>query len=152
MGTQISEVLEMALVSIQDYKLNQLYQKSEQHTEWYNYLLGFLSLAVADFDNCLQTLEYDSATGYFTANLTNQEKMILSRWIVYEWFVRETNNILQFNNLLNDNDFRRYSEANNLREKSEYRDRTREIVMQMMVDYEKNSIDYKRWANGDFGL
>lgn len=152
MGTEISEVLEMALVSIQDYKLNNLYTKSQMHEEWKNYLYGFLSLAVADFDNCVKSLNYDVATGYFDSELNNKEKMILSRWIVYEWFVRETNNILQFNNQLNDNDFKRYSEANNLQQKSEYRDRTREIVMQMMVDYEKNLIDYKEWANGNFGL
>lgn len=152
MGTAVSEIFDMALVSIQDYKLNNLYAKSPRHEEWRNYLYGFLALAVSDFDNCTKSLNYDAATGYFDSELNNKEKIILSRWIVYEWFVRETNNILQFNNQLNDNDFKRYSEANNLQQKSEYRDRTREIVMQMMVDYEKELIDYKGWANGNFGL
>lgn len=152
MGTQISDVLDMALVSIQDYKLNDLYNKSEQHTEWKNYLSGFLGLAVADFDNCNQSLSYNLESGYFDSNLTTQEKMIISRWIVYEWFVREVNNVLQFNHTLTDNDFKHYSEAQNLQAKMEYKDRTREVVMQMMVDYEKNSIDYKEWANGNFGI
>lgn len=150
MGTKISDVFDMALVSIQDYRLNKLYQKSPE--AWENYLYGFLSLAVADFDNCLQPLDYDKTTGEFSSNLTITEKMILSRWVVYEWFVREVNDVLQFKTKLNDNDFKHYSEAQNLQQKSEYRDRTREIVMQMMVDYEKNNIDYRKWANGDFGL
>lgn len=152
MGTQISDVIDMALVSIQDYKLNKLYNVSESHTEWRDYLYGFLSLAVCDFDNCNQSLDYDLVNGTFSATLTNQEKMILSRWIVYEWFVREVNNVLQFNGKLTDNDFKHYSEAQNLQAKMEYKDRTREVVMQMMVDYEKNSIDYKEWANGNYGI
>ena len=153
MGTQISEVLDMAMVSIQDYKLNNLYNITpNDHTAWENYLYGFLNLAIADFDNCNQSLDYDINTGVFVSVLTAQEKLIISRWIVYEWFVREVNNVTQFNVTLTDNDYKHFSEAQNLQAKMEYRDRQREIVMQMMVDYEKNSIDYKEWANGNFGI
>ena len=66
MGTKISDVFDMALVSIQDYRLNKLYQKSPE--AWENYLYGFLSLAVADFDDCLQPLDYDKAKVHVLKN------------------------------------------------------------------------------------
>lgn len=148
MGTAINDVLDMALTSLQDYKLNNLYSKDE--AKWKSYMLGFLNIAIADFDNCEQDLSYNGDN--FVSTLTMQEKLILSRWLVYEWFVREINNVLQFNTKLTDNDFKHYSEAQNLQAKMEYKDRTREVVKQMMIDYEKNNIDYGEWANGNFGL
>lgn len=149
MATPFEDVIDLALVRIQDYKLNKLYQTP---ILWQDYLNGFLINAISEFRNCKQSLEYDLVALTFNSNLTNYEIAILASWFVYYWFEREVNNVEQFNEHLTDTDFKHYSEAQNLKEKSLYKDKSREIAMQKMEDYGMDNVKWKEWANGDFGI
>lgn len=151
LGTPITTVLDLALVSMRDYKIDQLYTKSQ--TDWLNYLQGFLSMAILEFDNCRQSLEIveDSGTNYFVSTLTNQEIKILVYGIIYYFLNREINNTSQINLHLNDNDFKHYAESQNLDKKVSYRNNLYEQFKQALVDYGMNDTEsWTNWNNGIF--
>lgn len=134
MATPFSDVTDLALVVIDDYKLVQLSQIDENAFK--TYLEGFLVTAIPDFDGCKTDLSYNLATATFTNDLNVKEKSILSKFMVIKWFEREVNDIKQINLGLQGRDFKRNSEASNLKEKSEYIDRLREKVKQDITDYQ----------------
>jgi hypothetical protein len=61
--------------------------------------------------------------------------------IVYEWFLRETQDVRQFNNHLQTRDFKVFSEANNLKQKSDYSDKLREKYLYEIQQYQLNKLD-----------
>lgn len=148
MSTAFSEVIDNALISIQDYKIDKLYNNSP--TNWATYMNGFVIKAIPHFTNSKIDLSYDNTTYTFTNTLGNSEIDILADWAVYEWFCREVNNVSQFNITMTPSDFKRYAESQNLREKSEYKDRMREVAMQKMVDYGVTNIPWEQWASGNY--
>ena len=145
--TPFSDIYDLFLVMVTDYKLDKLYSQSE--ADFLTYLKGFLMLAIPKFTNCKQSLAYNSDN--FTSNLTIVEKNILAELMTIQWLSKEINDVTQFNLSLNDTDFKRYAEANNLREKSEYSDRLREKVNQDMTDYGLITIDWNAWGSGNYG-
>jgi len=149
MGTPFSTIIDMALVTIQDYKIDKLYETSQ--TNWETYLSGFVALAIPNFTNSAIDLAYNATTFTFDNVLGASEIDILAYWTVYQWFTREVQNVSQFNLTMTPNDFKRYAESQNLREKSEYKDRMREIAMQKMVDYGMRNIPWQQWGSGNFG-
>jgi hypothetical protein len=149
MATPFSDIYDLFLVLVQDTKLIDLYNQSLGDFEIY--LQGFLMPAITDFDNCEQNLEvYSLTSSQFTATLTLKEKNILAKLMVIQWLLKEIQNVSQMNLHLNDTDFKRYSEAQNLREKSEYYNRLREIVNQDMVDYGLKNTPWTEWIAGNF--
>src|SRR5574344_1573407 len=126
MGTAFSTVADIALITIQDYKIDKLYATSQ--TDWATYLAGFVTLAIPNFTNSKIDLSYNATTYTFDNVLGTSEIDILAYWTVYEWFTREIQNVSQFNLTMTPNDFKRYAEGQNLKEKSEYKDRMREMA------------------------
>jgi hypothetical protein len=61
--------------------------------------------------------------------------------VVYKWFEREMQDVRQFNNHLQTRDFKVYSEANNLKQKSEYADKLREKYLYEIQQYQLNNLD-----------
>jgi hypothetical protein len=150
MSTPFTDINELFLTVIQDYRLNLLYNQSE--TDFNDYLEGFLILAIPEFDNCVKSLDYDNVNKCFYESLDIKEKSILSKLMVLKWWEREINNTTQINLHLNDREFKHYAEGENLKQKSERANQLREIVKQDMVDYGFKHVDWKAWANGDFGI
>ncbi|MBQ0141305.1 MAG: hypothetical protein KBT06_00645 [Prevotellaceae bacterium] len=134
MATQFSEIYDLALVVIRDYKLENLYRVDEE--AFYVYLQGFLINAIPEFTGCHQSLEYSIDSSSFVSDLTYQEKSILAKFMVIKWLEKEINDITQINLHLQGRDFKMNSEASNLKEKSEYLDRLREKVNQSITDYQ----------------
>jgi len=157
MGTPFSDVFDLFLTSITDYKIDNLYSLgSEPTSPFYNYLQGFLIKAIPNFSNCVQDLDditpvvaYTPA--YFNVTLTSLEKGILSDLMTYEWFMKEVNDVTQFNLTLSDTDFKHFSEAQNLREKQEKADKAREMYEQKMTVYGLKHIPWVDWSNGLYG-
>ena len=102
------------------------------------------------FTNCKTPLTYDTTTQSFTNTLTPLEISILADLWVYEWFEWHVQNVTQFENKMTPSDFKHYSEAENLKQKSEYLDRLREKYSQKMVNYDLLNIDWTTWGNGNF--
>lgn len=151
MSTQFSDIYDLFLVNVRDYKIDSLYNAATP-TNFNNYLYGFLINAIPEFYNCTKDLEdRDDDAQTFTETLTLEEKKILSNWMVYYWFLREVQNVTQFNLHLNDTDFKRYAEANNLKNKQEYANSLREIFSQKTVDYGIKNTPWEDWVNGNYG-
>ena len=148
MATTFSEIIDVALVTIQDYKLNSLYQTNPE--DFQTITNAFLLRGLPQFINCKTPLTYDMGAQTFTNTLSPLEISILADLWVYEWFEWHVQNVTQFENKMTPSDFKHYSEAENLKQKSEYLDRLREKHSQKMVDYGLLNVDWGTWGNGNF--
>ena len=151
MATTYSEIYDLALITIRDYKLDELYDLNP--TDFETYLKGFLIRAIPKFTNCQQDLDdRDDVADTFNITLTTKEQDILASLLINQWLNKEIQDVTQFNLHLNDTDFKHYAEGQNLKEKQNKFDENREIVNQDMVDYGLKNVDWTSWANGNFGL
>ena len=143
MATPYSEVFDLFLASIQDYRINRLYEKSVEDME--NYLMSFLIKAIANFRKCKTDLEdRDDENRIFNQTLSTDEKVILSNLMMVEWLTKEVNDILSLRNFLQDTDFKTYSQANNLKEKRELLTTMKEMVDKQIVQYSYNNFDWSK--------
>jgi len=153
MGTAFSEIYDLFLTNKKDYKIDELYTLGSTPTSNFtNYLKGFLIKGIPNFTNCIQDLDdRDDSTETFNITLSSLEKGIIVDLMDYEWFLREVNDVTQFNLTLSDTDFKHYSEAQNLKEKQEKADRMREQYEQKMTVYGLKNIPWADWKEGNYG-
>lgn len=150
--TLFTEVYDLFLVQVQDYKTDVLYNQGINILN--NYLAGFLRFAINRFARyCDQDIvaTADYLTGKFTITLTDKNQIMLAKEMKVAWAEREVNNVLQFENLLSDTDFKRHSESANLKEKRILLNDIIERVSQEELDY---FLMYQRskatWEASDF--
>lgn len=137
--TKFERIYDMALVTIQDYKLNSL--AVQDYDAFLEFLQSILESTIPEFYGVLGSIEYDSEKAEFLSELSIQEISILSKGMVINWFARETQNVTQFNLHLNNREFKHYAESQNLKEKSEYIDRLREKYNQEITNYQLMNIN-----------
>ena len=143
MSTPYSDIFNLFLASIQDYRINKLYNQSVEQME--NYLMPFLIKAITNFRKCKTDLEdRDDTNKVFNQTLSTDEKVILSNLMMVEWLTKEVNDILQMRLYLQDTDFKTYSQANNLREKRELLTTMKEMVDKQIVQYSYNNFDWSK--------
>ena len=143
MATPYSEVFDLFLASIQDYKINRLYEKSVEDME--NYLMPFLIKAITNFRKCKTDLEdRDDVNKIFNQTLSTDEKVILSNLMIVEWLTKEVNDILGMKLFLQDTDFKTYSQSQNLKEKRELLTTMKEMVDKQIVQYSYNNFDWSK--------
>lgn len=140
MPTSFDEVIDLGLISIDDYKLNKLYMNDME--AFYNFCDGLLIRAIPNFTDCKQsldyTVDYDATPPIrtFHNELTIYEKDILGDYWVLEWFKRETQVASRINAALqNSGSFRTHSEAANLKAKETYLNSLRVKIAQKCIDY-----------------
>lgn len=132
--TSFDKVEELALSVIEDYKLSNLYEKD--YTSFQKFCDGLLFNALPQFTECRQDLSYDTDAREFTADLTNLEIYILSRYWVIAWWERENNNAAQIALKLGiKNQYSYNSESQNFKEKQNVIDKLREEVDRNIQDY-----------------
>ena len=150
MITAYSLVYDLFMQQIKDWKLDALYDTDVDDFE--TYLQGFLVLAIPFFsDFCDQSLAHNNGTALFTETLTEENIVILSKMMVKEWLKKETDDIRQINLKLNDSKaFKTYSEAQNLREKSNRLIQIEEEISQMITGYSWYNNDWDSWIAGTF--
>lgn len=139
MSTPFDKVIDLALVTVDDYKLVKLYNQSEEgFNQWCD---GFLLSAIPNFFQCNQSLDYDVNAREFVSDLTNVEISILADLWIIEWFERETQNSAKINALLQTSgSFKTHAASQNLKEKSSFLDGLREKVYQKITDYQLQDI------------
>jgi len=143
MATPYSEIFNLFLAGIQDYKIDKLYQMSVEDAE--TYMTSFLVRALVNFKNCQKNLEdRDDTNKQFNETLSTEEKVILANLMIVEWLTKEVNDIMQMRLHLHDADFRTYSEAENLREKRQQLIVMRELVEKQMVKYGYKNFDWSK--------
>lgn len=149
MGTALSEVYDLFLQLITDYRLIVLYNTSVPNFE--TFLEAWLTFSTVDFNMCNQSLIFDSTTKTFSVTLEIENKTILANLMVKYWMERNCNDITQFNIHVDDKDFKTSSEANNLKEKQNALVIQREKCSQLLVDYEyRKTTDWADWFNQNF--
>jgi hypothetical protein len=150
-NTSFDEIYDLALVSFRDYRLDKLYDISEE--DFKNVLQGYLLKAIPKYTNCKKNLEnIDTATKVFNDELTLTEKVILSDYTVIEWMNPQILDITQMELHLNDTDYKHFSEQQNLKGKIEVQNILREKVNQDATNYGLKNIPWEQWAVGNFDI
>lgn len=132
--TSFDEIIDIALVKVDDYKIMKAYNQSQDVFK--QYCDGFLINAIPNFFQCKQSLDYNVDKRKFISDLTNVEISILADFWVIEWFNREIQNSTKINALLQTSgSFKTHAASQNLKEKGAYIDILREKVYQKITDY-----------------
>jgi len=155
MTTPYSDVYDLFITAVKDWKLDALYASSLVDFE--TYLQRFLIDAVARFEDvCNQSLEKNDTTSLFTETLTQRNQLLLADLMIESWLNKEIKDIKQFNlHILDKGDFKIYSEAQNLKAKEDSLSQVRENNSQKISDYMWRSDDYgylDDWIAGNFGV
>jgi hypothetical protein len=151
MPTPFSEIYDLSLVTIRDYKIDQLYALGDL-ADFENFMQGFLKKAIPKFTNCAKALETiaNFTTNQFDETLTLTEKTILSDLLIIEWMNSKILDVTQMQNHLSDTDFKTFSQAQNLKAKIDAREVLREVVSQDMTNYGLKQIPWTEWGQGVF--
>lgn len=138
-GTPFEEIYDLAMLTIEDYRLDYLYQNDPEAFSLH--FQGWLEKAVAKFDGSVTCLEYNIYDARFRNRLSKKEKDILADYIVMFWFEWNKNDAGQINLQLQGRDKKRNAESSNLKEKAIVLDKLREKVRQDVTDYQLNHFD-----------
>ena len=142
--TSYDDIIDLALVSIEDYHLNRLAVASPKD---FNIVLeGFMVRGLANFENCRQDLsDRDSSARVFNCALTEIEKSIIADYTVIAWLDKEINDVRQITGMMQNNkEAHRYSEAKNLNAKINRRNQLIEEVATKKTTY---SFSKSNWLN-----
>jgi len=148
MTTSASEIYDLMMQKVADYRLLTLFETSESDFE--DYLEAWLKFAIVDFSTCGQALVYDSTTKVFSVVLTTENQVILATLMMKHWMIKNVNDITQMNLHVTDRDFKVASEAMNLREKSAYLNTIKEECSQLLSNYEYKNNPWSDWYLQDF--
>jgi len=149
MATSFSEVYDLFMQQVTDYRLTDLFETSEPDFE--NYLLAWLEYAVAEFtDICDQDISFDDGDDAFSVTLTRENKVVLATLMMKYWLQKNVNDITQMNLHITDRDFKVASEGQNLREKAAYLNIVKEQCSQLLNDYGYKKVDWADWFNQVF--
>jgi hypothetical protein len=148
MSTPYSDIFELFLAGMQDYKIDRLYQSATPSLAE-DYMKPFLIRGLVNFEKCTKDLsDRNDTTMIFNIVLNDKEKVILSNLMIVEWLRKEVNDILQMKLFLNDTDFKIHSAANNLKEKREHLNSLREEVDKQMTSYSYGNINWTTYQGG----
>jgi len=147
--TLASEIYDLFLMQITDYRLTTLFNTSEEDFE--TYLEAWLIFAFTEFSLAGASFIYDPETHSFDRTLTLEEKTIMATLMSKQWLSKMVNDITQMNLHITDRDFRVASEAMNLREKSNYLIAVKETCSQMLSDYGYKNNKWSDWFSQVFG-
>ena len=140
MPTSFDKIIDVALLTVNDYKFLKLYNQSrEGFQKWCD---GFLLAAIPNFFQCRQSLDFDLEQRQFVNELTFTEISILADFWIIAWLDREIQDSTQIQNKLQiSSAFTQHSPAQNLKEKVALSNTLREKVYQKIVDYQVQDLD-----------
>lgn len=140
MPTSFDIVIDQALITVNDYKLINLFQQNEE--KFIKRCDAFLVRAIPNFFRCRTSLDYDLTQRIFINELSATEISILADLWVLEWFKDEIQVSASVANTLQiSGGFHVHSPAQALKEKSTYDDKLREKVQQKITDYQLQNLD-----------
>lgn len=151
-NTSFSEIYDLFVRTITDYKINQYFRLGEASLE--TYLEPYLRFSVVKFDNACETSLSDSldlVAKEFTRELREKEKVIIAHLMIEPWFRPVENDLIDIEMGLSTTDFKRYSEAQHIKEMRDKMQVIREENSQLLADYQlSDGVDWKEWQNGNF--
>lgn len=153
MGTQLSEINDLFMTRVSDYRINTVYSTSGS-SGLNDYLEPWLLSSIVDFDICTQSLDYTptsgSVEGYFSVDLNLENKIILSQLMCLYWMEKTIQDIMQMSLFITDRDFKTYSSAQNLNAKRSYYNAKKEELMQRLTLYGYKHNDWSDWKDQNF--
>ena len=136
--TSFDDIIDLALITVNDYRLSKLSLQDEDSFK--TYCDGFLISAIPDFPECRQSLEYNLETREFNVELTSVEKSILANLWIIKWYLRDNQTYALYRQHLQAaSSFKNHSESQNLKENSIYLDKLREELDRQKVAYQLSS-------------
>jgi hypothetical protein len=150
LSTTLSDISDLFMTKISDYRLNTIYQTSGSEA-LNRYVEPWLMESIIEFNVCVPPLAYTptsgSIEGYFSDDLSFENKFMLSELMTLHWFQKVIQDILQINNNISDHDFKTFSQAQNLTAKQNYYNMKREQISQRLIEYEYARNDWANWKN-----
>lgn len=155
MGTSLTEINDLFLSSISDYRLDTIYNTSGSQALniW---IEPWLLKAIQEFSVCNQSLTYTpttiSADGFFTETLTLENQIILSQFMELFWHQKGMQDHRALVNLTQDHDFKTHSPGNLASVRQQIYNAKREELSQKLVDYayRHNDLHWGNWNNQIF--
>ena len=133
--TSFDEIIDLALVTVNDYRLSKLAGQGEENFN--TYVDGFLISSIPYFPECRQSLDFDEEQRQFESDLTNLEKSILANLWVIQWYARDNQTYALYRqHLQSASSFKNHSESQNLKENSIYLDKLREELDRQKISYQ----------------
>lgn len=131
MATPYQEVYDFFLSKISDYSFVNLEEEELEAV-----LETYLKKAITRFKKCRQDLnDRDDTQKIFNADLTDEEKNILSHLMIVEYLTPQLLVAELLRQTLNTREFRLFSQANHIKEVRGLRDKMNEECDQMIIDY-----------------
>lgn len=155
MGTTLSDVMDLFLSSIADYKLDTIYSSSGSNV-LNQYCEPWLLRGIDQFyTTCSQSLTYTpisgSADGEFAETLTMENQLILSDFMGLFWLQKGIQDLRSLNNFIQDRDFKSFSPAQNITARTANYNSKREELSQRLVSYGlRHNVDWNSWNNQIF--
>jgi hypothetical protein len=133
--TSFDEIIDLALVTVNDYRLSKLAEQGEENFN--TYVDGFLISSIPYFPECRQSLDFDAEQRQFESDLTNLEKSILANLWIIQWYARDNQTYALYRqHLQSASSFKNHSESQNLKENSIYLDKLREELDRQKISYQ----------------
>lgn len=133
--TSFDEIIDLALVTVNDYRLSKLAEQGEENFN--TYVDGFLISSIPYFPECRQSLDFNAEQREFVVDLTNLEKSILANLWIIQWYARDNQTYALYRqHLQSASSFKNHSESQNLKENSAYLDKLREELDRQKVSYQ----------------
>ena len=147
--TSFETVYEQMMVSIEDYQLNNLYNKN--YGAFVALMVDYIKSGIPEFTECLQSLTYSTQTVvnadgqsetlyYFDQDLTPKEISILSKTVLLRWWERHLQTVTSFENKVTLKDLRAMEIANGLKQKSVYKDKLKEEISYDIMQYQMGNL------------
>ncbi len=138
MGTTFEEIYDLAKIVITDYRLDSLYQQSQE--QFMKYFKGLLVSGMSEFiDNSLTDLSYTDDA--FNNVLSVQEKSILAYTIVLRWYESIQNDVLALRSKLTSRQFKQVDISSSMKQRQENIDKLVEKINDMIVRYQLSNYD-----------
>lgn len=133
--TSFDEIIDLALVTVNDYRLSKLAKQGEENFN--TYVDGFLISSIPYFPECRQSLDFDAEQRQFESDLTSLEKSILANLWIIQWYARDNQTYALYRqHLQSASSFKNHSESQNLKENSAYLDKLREELDRQKISYQ----------------
>ncbi|WP_241739360.1 hypothetical protein [Anoxybacillus flavithermus] len=139
MATPFSEIYDRVYNKISDYSFLNLTQNEVE-----DILESYLLSSIVKFKKCKKDLSNrDQALKQFNEDLTDEEKEILATLMCVEYLTPKLITSELLKQKLSTKDYQLYSQANQIKEIREVRDKMKSEANQMMISYSysENSLD-----------
>lgn len=146
--TPVTEVYDMAMLVIQDYQLDNL--AKADYNAFLTYLEGKLMVGIPEIEAHMHDLELvhqenEQEDGtvqietYFTRDLSNIEKAIISKAIVYKWYQQIHQDRVVIQPHLTIKEFKQI-DGNGMKQRSEQLDKLKEDLMYDISNYQLSNM------------